>query len=134
MTTIRQSAREAAAAALSALNRFYAVKPHAVRALGGQSPLAVAVGRRQRLEGGVRGGAPSLADCDLLLTLYVRCDLGTEADAENLLDTLTSESLVALAAAGFEVGETEAMPSNAILHDYDGILYRVERVPLTWRG
>lgn len=102
------------------------------RTFQGRSPIAIVLSASQLDHFETRGASsPDWYTRGYSVTLYVRCDNGTEDTAEDLLDDLRDAAGVALRGIGCDVGESSAEPSGAPLREIDNILYRVERIPLT---
>lgn len=134
MSTTRQQAREAVATLLSGLGTYQLVSEGARRTFSQVSPVAVVLSRGLRP---IQLTRDTHDEHDLLLsaTIYVRCDQSvdgtTEAAAEDTLDTLVTAAEIALRAAGYLIdGATDAAPDGAPLRDIQGVLYRVERIPI----
>ena len=128
----RQAARELAASTLTALGIFHAVYDAAQRTLGGESPIAIVQSKGTQYVDLTRGTHDQVRH-RLNVGIYVRCDLGNEAAAEDQLDSLAETTIDTLAAlSDFEVGESDAAAESASLRLVDGVLYRYERIPLTY--
>lgn len=122
----RQSDREGAAALLVSLNSYAAVYDAPRRAFDGLSPVASVVSQGMQAQGKTRGG-PALTNV-LAVSLYVRADSGSEAAAEDQLDSLTRAAVLAFVEARWDIGSVDALPDGAPLRNIDGALYRVERI------
>ena len=67
----------------------------------------------------------------ILVSIYVQRVSGKEDAAEDQLDDLVRQAVLALLATGeFSIDRSDAFAENAPLRDIDGVLYRVERIPL----
>lgn len=126
----RKAARQLAETTLTGLGTFEAVLHGPPDAFSGRSPVAVITSRSLRLEAIAR----SLYEVTVGITvsIYVRKDDDAEA-AEDQLDDLALTVAAALHATGqFQVLESSAGPESGNLRDVDrnGVLYRVERMPL----
>ena len=134
----RSDARAAAAAALIATGSYTVggvdqVYQGATDAFGGRSPTAVILSTSLRLDLVAR--ELYTIESGLSVSIYVRQADSTAASAaaaESLLDDLIAEAALALHATGnFEVGQSDAAPEGAPRRSIDGVIYRVERLPLT---
>ena len=128
----RQQAREAARTALDALGTYQAVYEGARRVLDGMSPIATVLSKGSAYVDLTRGSNDEERH-RLSVTLYVRCDEGSEDTAEDQLDGLVEAALTTLASAGFVVEESDSAPEGAPLRNIDGVFYRVERIPIVHR-
>lgn len=124
----RSAARAAAAAALTATGDYQAVLQGAVRNFQKQSPVAVVISRS--LSHVREARALGTTTAGLLISVYVRVEVGDESAAEDQLDDLVETAVAELADAGFEIDQSDATPESAPLRLIDGVAYRVERVPI----
>lgn len=100
------------------------------RKFQGRSPVAVLLSASEENTFLTRGStAPDTNIYGYTITLYVRCDEGTEDTAEDTIDDLRDAVGTALRGLGFTVGESSAAPDGAPLRNIDDILYRAERIP-----
>lgn len=98
----------------------------------GLSPVAIVTSRSMQLTAIAR----SLYEVasGVTVSIYVRHGPSTAESeaAEDQLDSLTRRAIVALHATGvFTVGESNAAAEGAPNRMIDGVLYRVERIPLS---
>ena len=130
--TTRTEARALAENALEGLGLFEVVVQGSPDLFAGRSPVCVITSRGMDLKWVARElvTLPST----ITVAIYVRRDADDDGAAEDQLDSLTTAVLLALHATGvFFVGESSADPASGNLRDVDrnGVLYRVERIPLT---
>jgi len=128
----RQSERERAGSVLAGLGTALpAIYEGAVRSLAGSAlPAAALLSGGLSEIPGTRGGVAGY-EYRLSATLYVACEVGGEAAAEDTLDGLTYAVGTALAAAGYRDIRADASPDGAPLRAIDGRVYRVERISFT---
>lgn len=129
----RKAARALAKTTLQGLNVFTAVLQGAPDKFAGRSPIAIISSRSLRLLDVAR--ELYTVENGLTVSIYVRRDSGeaAAAAAEDLLDDLALLSATALHTSGFfELETSSAAPDAGNLRDVDrnGVLYRVERIPL----
>lgn len=128
----RADARALVEETLDATNNFAAIFQGAPDAFGGQSPVAVISSRSLRLDAVARDLYEVTSG--LTVSIYVRRDKDAEAASatEDRLDVLVHATAVALHLTGqFEVGESNADVAGGNVRNIDGVIYRVERIPLT---
>lgn len=130
----RKAARALAKTTLEALGAFHAVWQGAPDKFAGQSPIALISSGSIQLTPIAR--ELYTVENGLTVAIYVRRDAGLVAAAatEDLLDDLALSVVEALHATGwFDVTTSSAAPEAGNLRDVDrnGVLYRVERIPLT---
>lgn len=126
----RRQARELAASTLSGTGSYTAVYEAARRQFDGMSPIAVVLSAGTEY---VREARDIYTYVHALTaTIYVRCDVGGEDAAEDLLDALSRAAAVALMAAGFEAISSDAQGGGAQLRNIDGVLYRAETLRLSY--
>jgi hypothetical protein len=132
----RQAERERAAAILGSLGGGTPVFPTifegAVRSLAGSALPAISlISAGTEVLPGTRGGVAGLA-YRYAASIYVSCEIGTEAAAEDLIDSLSGVAAAALAGtAGFTDINSDAGAQGAPLRAIDGVVYRVERITFT---
>jgi hypothetical protein len=127
----RKGKRDGIRTALVGLGTFAAVYKGARRRFGGLSPVATVLSRGEESHFDTRGAtAPDWQTFSYILQLFVRADEGAEEAAEDLLDDVREAIGPALMAIGCVLGESDAEPLGFALRNIDGVLYRVERVPL----
>lgn len=128
----RKAARALVATTLQGLGTFQAVWQGAPDKFGGLSPVALISSRSIDLTPDAR--ALYEITSGITVSIYVnRTALGAEA-AEDLLDDLALSVVEALHATGaFQIDASTAGPEAGNLRDVDrnGIIYRIERIPLT---
>lgn len=132
----RTAARALAASTLIATTSYTVgavnhVFQGALEVFDGRTPVAVITSRSMRME--VVAREVDTIHNGLSVSIYVRKPDGEAgaAAAETQLDTLVRQAIIAFEATGaFEHQETNAAPDGYPLRDIDGVLYRVERIPL----
>lgn len=129
----RKAARALVATTLQGLGTFQAVWQGAPDKFGGLSPVALISSRSIDLTPDAR--ALYEITSGITVSIYVnRTALGAEA-AEDLLDDLALSVVEALHAASnlIQIDASTAGPEAGNLRDVDrnGIIYRIERIPLT---
>lgn len=125
----RADVRALAATTLAALDLFQQVYRAPRRTLDGESPVALILSQTLGIDEEARG-LYTVAQ-GISLTIYVRCDPGSEAAAEDQLDAIVAAAVLALRAAGLTLTGSDSSPDGAPLRDIDKTYYRVER--LTFR-
>jgi len=128
----RQSARENVATLLTGLGTYALVSDGARRKLGGVSPVAIVLSKGTQVQRLTRSTSNDLNVHTLSLTLYVRCDDGSEASCEDTLDQLVIAACAALDTAGYLVGASDSAPEGNPLRIIDGVFYRQEVIPVTF--
>lgn len=134
MGTSRKEARALAKTTLQALGVFEAVLSGAPNLFAGRSPVCV-VTSRSLVMGPLTRGVMEVTS-GITVSIYVRRDAG-ESDAEAAEDQLDDLALSVIAALHatdvLYVSESSAGPENGNLRDVDrnGVIYRIERIPLT---
>jgi hypothetical protein len=128
----RKGKRESIRVALAALGTFAAVYKGARRKFGGLSPVATILSRGEESHFDTRGAtAPDWQTFRYVLTIFVAVPDGAEDTAEDTLDDLRESIGPALMATGCVLGESDAEPLGFALRNIDGVLYRVERIPVS---
>ena len=128
----RQQARELAATTLTNLATYASVYDGARRTLPGTSPIAMVLSKGSQIQRLSRSTAHDEAIHTLSITIFVRCDEGSEATCEDTLDQLVESAQIALDTAGFLVGASDSAPEGNPLRLADGVLYRQETIPITY--
>jgi hypothetical protein len=125
----RHAARGAAVAALVATGSYALVTGGAPDDFAGQSPVAVVTSKSIKLE--IIARDLFEVTNGLVVSLYVRRDAGDEEATETLLDELALAAVLALHATGvFYVEQSDAFAEGSPNRIVDGVVYRVERIPL----
>lgn len=125
----RATARTFAQTVLEALGLFQSVVQGPSDSFGGASPVAVITSRSMRLDDVAR--ELYTVDNGISVSIYVRRD-PDPVGAEAKLDDLTLAAMVALHITGaFDIGESNADPAGGYQRVIDGVVYRIERIPLS---
>lgn len=127
----RRTFREAVVSALTTGARFGLIKEGAARSFDAATPVAVVTSAGTQLINLTRGLGGDERRYEVSVSLYIRCEAGQEADAEDALDALSEATITDLQALGYGVPGTDAAPADAPLRIIDGTLYRVERLRVT---
>lgn len=126
----RRTIRENIVSLLSSSGNFDQVKDGAARTFDARSPVVVVLSRGTEMRDLTRGRRGGQLTYRYSATLYIRCDSGQEADAEDALDALSAATIVLIRDAGYGVPGTDAAPDSAPLRIIDGTLYRAERIDI----
>lgn len=126
----RTDARAQIAATLDALDLFAVVMHGTPDSFEGQSPVAV-ISSTSMLGGLLTRGVLEVAS-GMTISIYVLRPAGSEGATEDALDALTLAVIAALLTGGDMVPhQSDASPGGAPSRIIDGLVYRVERIPVT---
>lgn len=126
----RTAARAAIAATLDALDLFAVVMHGTPDSFEGQSPVAV-ISSTSMLGGRLTRGVLDVAS-GMTVSIYVQRPAGGESATEDTLDALTLATITALLTSGDMIPhQSDASPGGAPSRIIDGLVYRVERIPVT---
>lgn len=128
----RKAGRALAKTTLEGLNIFQAVWQGAPDKFGGVSPVALVSSRSIDLTPDAR--ALYEITNGITVSIYVKREKDGAGAAEDLLDDLALTVVEALHATdAFQIDASSAGPDAGNLRDVDGngVIYRVERIPLT---
>lgn len=127
----RAAARTTAATALTGTSLYTDVLQGAPDTFDGRTPVAVISSATMEVIEDTR--SLYSVRSTLHVSIYVRKPSGESgaSTAEDTLDALVRASLIALHQTGaFDVGASSASPDGFPLRAIDGVLYRIERLPL----
>jgi hypothetical protein len=124
----RRAERERVITSLNTAARFDVVGDGPIQTFDKRSPCAIVLSAGSEYTDLSRGFGGDVATHRILVTVYIRCDAGTEAAAEDALDDLVQDTITDLRAVGFRVPGTNARPQNSAVRVIDGTLYRVEQI------